>query len=510
MFVRVLSATVFGIEGIIVEVEVDISNGLPSFEVSGLAASSVKEARDRVKAAIKNSGFNFPLQRITINLAPADLRKTGSMLDAAIAVGILAASGQINIHPEFADWIVLGELSLEGNLRPIHGILPMVLAAKKHHLSGVILPRRSPENAERIPIPMVRSHSLTDCIQYLSGGKDIPASNRCVIGQPPIQSVECYSDVKGHTQAKRALQVAAAGFHHLLMVGPPGTGKTMLASRFHTIMPPLGEEESLEVDTIYSACGLLKQRIGREKLPPFRSPHSSSTAAGLAGGGAYPLPGEMSLAHNGILFLDEIAEFSRNVLELLRQPLESKYITLVRKGAKIVYPCHFLLLSSLNPCPCGSLGFESPTYTCTCTPSEIKRYRKKLSGPLIDRIDVQIEVPRINLHELNAQSSLTSAEMQKQVIKAREIQRNRYEGTPFRFNSDLYGRFIGHYIPLTSSTKMWLSNLYETLGLSSRSYDKILKMARTIADLSADEQVTEFHISEALQYRSLDQSYWEK
>lgn len=511
MFIRVISATVMGIEGFCVEVEVDIANGLPCFEVSGLATSSVREARDRVRAAIRNSGFHFPLQRVTINLAPADIRKEGSMLDCAMAIGILLATRQIPMGLDVSRILILGELSLDGRLRPIHGLLPMVLAARKAGLQGVMIPADCPEEAERGGLPIYRMDSLQDCIDFFQDPFSKVPSQRNSIASPVHQKGPslCFSDVIGHSHAKKALEVCAAGLHHLLMVGPPGTGKTMMANRFPTILPDLSEEKALEVDCIYSACGILSERSGKEKMPPFRAPHSSISVVGLTGGGNIPHPGELSLAHEGVLFLDEMPEFSRPVLEILRQPIEERKIVVIRSGIRMVFPTNFLLISSINPCPCGLNGYESISHTCTCSPLEVKRYRKKLSGPLLDRIDIQIEVPRVDREDMeNRRDGPTSGEMKERVIRARDIQSDRYKGSPFRYNSELAGRWIRHYIPLSRGTDRWLTSVYQSLGISNRSLDKILKMARTIADLAGDDKVEECHLSEAIQYRSLDQKYW--
>lgn len=514
MFAKVKSAVVYGVEGKCIEVEVDIANGLPHFDISGLAASSVREARERVKAAVKNSGFTFPVQRITVNLAPADMRKAGSMLDCAIAVAILLASGQIEVRNHLADWLFVGELSLEGRLRSVPGLLPMLLDARRQNEPGAVVPFETEEEAERVRLPLLRAGTLQDCAALFACSDD-ELCEMSRISKPDTEQREapssylCFSDVKGQRHVKRAMEVAAAGRHHLGMVGPPGTGKTMMAHRFPTILPLLSEEEELEVDTVYSVSGLLEERLKKRGQPPFRAPHTSITQAGMIGGGAWPKPGEISLAHLGVLFLDEWAEFSRPVLESMRQPLEDGRLVLTRSGRKLTLPSRFVLLSAFNPCACGYYQFEDGRNVCTCTPLEVRRYRRKLSGPLLDRMDIHIEVPRVEVAELDI-TPVSSLDMRRRVEQARARQRDRYQKTVYRYNADLSGTALQTYVQLSQEGSRLLAIIYRTAGLSNRSYDKILKISRSIADLDECEQIEEAHIAEALQYRALDRTEWKQ
>ena len=510
MLSKVLSASVIGIEAFGVEVEVDISSrGLPHFSMVGLPDAAVKESRDRVRAALKNIGFNFPLKQITVNLAPADLKKEGSAFDLPIAIGIIASEGLIE-PGTMSGYLFTGELSLDGRIKPVRGALSMALMVRDSGLKGLVLPvENAPEAAVVEGVRVFGLRSLPEVVDFLRD------ANLC---QPYVIDVsetiganslyeEDFCDVKGQEHAKRALEVSAAGGHNVLMIGPPGSGKTMLSRRLATILPNMTFDEALETTRIHSVAGLLKDDQPLLATRPFRSPHHTISDVALIGGGQTPRPGEVSLAHNGVLFLDEIPEFKRNVLEVLRQPLENGAVTVSRAVASITYPASFMLVSAMNPCPCGYL--YDPSHQCTCAPGQIYRYRRRVSGPLLDRIDIHIEVPAVPYKELSTDyAGEKSEEIRRRVVRGRNVQLARFKGDKIYCNGQMKTRHIRKYCRLTGDAQALLDTAMQKLGLSARAYARILKLSRTIADLEPREEIMAYHVSEAIQYRTLDRGQY--
>lgn len=512
MYARLSSASVVGISAFIVEVETHLEQQLPGFVVVGLPDSAVRESRERVVAAIKSSGLPFPQRKITVNLAPADVRKEGSGFDLPIAIGIVAASGLIPTEA-LDNTLIIGELALDGTLRPIHGALSIALEAGTRGFARMILPAANAEEAALAQaLDVLAAESLSDVIGILTGelAPEPVRINPCELFERHRSHHEPdFADVKGQEAVKRALEVAAAGGHNVIMIGPPGSGKTMLARRLPSILPPLTLAEALETTRIHSVAGLLPPGQPLVTERPFRAPHHTISDAALVGGGMSTIrAGEISLAHHGVLFLDELPEFARNVLEVLRQPLEERRITISRTKMTVEYPCNVMLVCSMNPCPCGNFG--NPKHECTCSPQQIQRYMAKISGPLLDRIDIHIEVQPVDHRELSARRrGEPSAVIRERVVRARQRQAERFKGLNGIFkNADMGPKELEQFCQLDTSARSLLDAAMQRLGLSARAYDRILKVARTIADLDESDAITTTHISEAIQYRSLDRQYW--
>lgn len=509
MLARVLSSAVMGIDAYIVEVELDISDGLPFFATVGLPDSAVKESRERVTAAIKNSGFYFPPSRITANLAPADVRKEGSAFDLPMALGVMAATGQIQTD-NFERMLVLGELALDGSVRSVHGCLPMAAIAKENQLKGVILPKANAKEAAVIDdLEVYPVESLQEAVEHLNGQSTIPPFQydiREAFGQQSEYPVD-FVDVKGQEHVKRAIEVAAAGGHNLIMIGPPGSGKTMIAKRIPTILPDMTLEEALETTKIHSIMGLLGNDVPLIVTRPYRSPHHTISDAGLIGGGKFPRPGEVSLSHHGVLFLDELPEFRKNVLEVMRQPLEDGQVAIARAAASYTYPANFMLVAAMNPCPCGFFG--DPSRECRCSRQQIQNYISRISGPLLDRIDLQVEVPAVKYRDLASDfAGERSASIRGRVQRARHLQQERFTQAQIYCNANMESRHLREFCKVEDAAQELPRVAITQLGLSARAYDRILKVARTIADLAESTTIEAEHVSEAIQYRSLDRSFW--
>lgn len=507
MLAKVDSACALGIDACKVIVEVDISNGIPSFSIVGLPDTAIKESRDRIRSAIKNSGFDFPTKRITVNLAPADIKKEGAGFDLPIAVAILVATGALEAE-RFKEYIICGELSLNGEVKSIKGALPIALGFARADINKILLPFENMQEAGIVSeTDIYPIHNLKEVADFLNGQielypKKISAAR--IFKKSPGHRID-FSDVKGQEHVKRGLEIAACGNHNVLLIGPPGAGKSMLAKRMPTILSDMTIEESLDTSKIHSVAGLLSAKKGLIATRPFRSPHHTISDCALIGGGTHPTPGEISLAHNGVLFLDELPEFKRNVLEVLRQPLEDQTITISRVAGTLTYPARFMLVAAMNPCPCGF--FTDPKRECRCTPAQIQKYLSKISGPLLDRIDMHLEVPRLNYEQLTRKiNAQTSAQIKERIDKARDIQKARYKKADFSFNAFLESKEVERYCQVNAEGQELLKMAILELGLSARAYDKVLKIARTIADLDQKETIEASHISEAIGYRSLDRN----
>ena len=499
---------VTGIDAYQVQVEVDFSRGMPGFDIVGLPDAAVKESRDRVRAAISSTGFPFPLGKIVVNLAPAAVKKTGPVYDVPILLAVITARDCLPEPKESQAFI--GELSLFGELRPIQGVLPMVLQAREDGIKELFLPYDNAEEGAAVDgITIYPAKTVSDIIMHLKGEVLLKPQEHRILKEREQSYPLDLSDVKGQPLAKRALEVAAAGGHNLLFIGPPGTGKSMLAKRIPTILPPLTERESIETAKIHSVAGLLNRGESLNVQRPFRSPHHTVSAAGLSGGGSNPLPGEISLAHNGVLFLDELPEFSRQAVEILRQPIEDGEVTISRASSRVTYPCNVMVVAAMNPCPCGYLGH--PTISCRCSEKAVDKYLSKVSGPLLDRMDIQVEVAPLEYSDLTSRTQEeSSAQVRDRICKARAVQEERFKGSDTKCNAGMTSAQMREFCQLTEDASKKMAAAFDRMGLSGRAYDRILKVARTIADLGGSQQIESRHLMEALQYRSLDRKYWRK